>query len=122
MRKMIHVPQNMGEKVADAVCSVMGSWTFIIAQTVIITLWITLNLVAWFYHFDPAPFILLNLIFSTQAAYASPLILMSQNRQASKDRVRDDLESEEVDNIFRNNAILMEINKKQIEIICLKKT
>lgn len=46
-----------------------------------------LNSVAWFYHWDPMPLILLNLVFSTQAAYASPLILMSQNRQAAKDRI-----------------------------------
>ena len=64
----------------------MGSWTFIIIQTVIVAAWITLNVIAWLRAWDPYPFILLNLLFSTQAAYAAPLILMSQNRQNERDR------------------------------------
>lgn len=78
--------QTVGQKVADFVASGMGSWTFIIAQTIFVALWIALNLVAWFYHWDVYPFILLNLLFSTQAAYAAPIIMMSQNRQNERDR------------------------------------
>ena len=74
-----------GERVSDAVAKGMGSWTFIIIQTVLVSSWIGLNLVAWFYHWDAMPFILLNLIFSTQAAYASPLILMAANRASDRD-------------------------------------
>ena len=64
-----------------------GSWRFIVVQTVIVTAWIALNLLAVTYRWDPYPFILLNLVFSTQAAYAAPLILLSQNRQADTDRI-----------------------------------
>ncbi len=75
-----------GQKVADLVANGMGSWAFIIIQTVIVGVWIILNLVAWFYHWDVYPFILLNLLFSTQAAYAAPVIMMAQNRQSERDR------------------------------------
>lgn len=75
-----------GERLADAVANGMGSWKFIIIQTVIVMLWMGLNLVGFFYHWDVYPFILLNLLFSTQAAYAAPIIMMSQNRQSERDR------------------------------------
>ena len=77
-----------GQKFADRLASLMGSWPFIIGQTVLIILWITLNIVAYLGHWDPYPFILLNLLFSTQAAYAAPIIMMSQNRQNERDRVQ----------------------------------
>jgi uncharacterized membrane protein len=70
------------------VTAVFGSWTFIIVQTMIVVLWIGLNLLALVHRWDPYPFILLNLVFSTQAAYAAPLILLSQNRQADTDRIK----------------------------------
>jgi uncharacterized membrane protein len=76
-----------GQKIADFVANGMGSWTFIIAQSIFVALWISLNLVAWFYHWDVYPFILLNLLFSTQAAYAAPIIMMAQNRQNERDRL-----------------------------------
>ena len=75
-----------GQRIADAVAATMGSWPFIIAQTTILALWITLNVVAWIEHWDPYPFILLNLALSFQAAYAAPFIMMSQNRQQDVDR------------------------------------
>ena len=65
----------------------MGSWAFIIIQSIILAFWITLNIVAYINHWDPYPFILLNLALSFQAAYAAPIIMMSQNRQAAKDRL-----------------------------------
>ncbi len=76
-----------GQKVADVVASGMGSWRFIIIQSMIMAVWIMLNLVGWFYHWDLYPFVLLNLAMSAQAAFATPLIMMSQNRQAQKDRL-----------------------------------
>jgi len=76
----------MGQRIADGLALGMGSWKFIIIQSVFVVLWIFLNLVAYFNHWDPYPFILLNLLFSTQAAYAAPIIMMSQNRQAERDR------------------------------------
>jgi uncharacterized membrane protein len=75
-----------GQRIADTVAATMGSWTFIIVQSVLLTLWIALNLVAWIEHWDPYPFILLNLALSFQAAYAAPFIMISQNRQAERDR------------------------------------
>jgi uncharacterized membrane protein len=76
-----------GQRVADGLAMVMGSWAFIIIQSIILAFWITLNVVAYIEHWDPYPFILLNLALSFQAAYAAPIIMMSQNRQAAKDRL-----------------------------------
>jgi uncharacterized membrane protein len=96
-RARIHTPHTSGERAADAVASAMGSWRFIILQSVVVAGWIAFNIIAILRHFDPYPFILLNLLFSTQAAYAAPIIMMSQNRQAQKDRARDDHEAGTVD-------------------------
>jgi uncharacterized membrane protein len=81
-------PQEMttGDRVADWVAAMMGSWGFIITQSVILVVWIILNITAYVEHWDPYPFILLNLALSFQAAYAAPFIMMSQNRQATIDR------------------------------------
>ena len=79
---------NFGNRLADWVAKGMGSWTFIIVQTILVLVWMALNLVAYVKHWDPYPFILLNLLFSTQAAYAAPIIMMSQNRQNERDRVQ----------------------------------
>jgi uncharacterized membrane protein len=76
----------LGQKVADAVASTMGSWKFIIIQTTILLVWIVLNITAYVQKWDPYPFILLNLALSFQAAYAAPFIMMSQNRQQDIDR------------------------------------
>ncbi len=77
----------VGQRTADTVARVMGSWRFIIIQSVILGLWVVLNVMAWMRHWDPYPFILMNLVLSLQAAYAAPVIMMSQNRQAVRDRV-----------------------------------
>jgi uncharacterized membrane protein len=75
-----------GERIADWVAATMGSWTFIIIQSVLLAVWIMLNVTAFVEQWDPYPFILLNLALSFQAAYAAPVIMMSQNRQAAIDR------------------------------------
>lgn len=79
---------NFGQKLADRVANGMGSWRFIIIQTAVVLLWMIINLIAYAYRWDPYPFILLNLLFSTQAAYAAPIIMMSQNRQNERDRAQ----------------------------------
>ena len=79
---------SFGQRLADKVANGMGSWTFIIAQTIFVILWMALNFVGWMYHWDVYPFILLNLLFSTQAAYAAPIIMMAQNRQNERDRMQ----------------------------------
>jgi len=76
----------LGQKIADRVAATMGSWTFIIIQSVILAIWIVLNITAIVQKWDPYPFILLNLALSFQAAYAAPFIMMSQNRQQDIDR------------------------------------
>ena len=75
-----------GQWLADGVASIMGSWRFIIVQSVILLIWIVLNVTAYIQRWDPYPFILLNLALSFQAAYAAPVIMMSQNRQSDIDR------------------------------------
>lgn len=77
---------SLGQRIADGLASGMGSWAFIIIQTIIVLFWMAFNVVAYVYHWDPYPFILLNLLFSTQAAYAAPIIMMAQNRQNDRDR------------------------------------
>jgi uncharacterized membrane protein len=115
-RKHIHQHFNIGDKIADAVVSGMGSWKFIIIQTVIVAIWIILNVWLLSRPFDPYPLILLNLVFSTQAAYASPLILMSQNRAAARDRKRDDVEASEVEQLFGSHELLLQISKQVLQI------
>ena len=74
---------------AERFARAFGTPRFIIGQTLIVTLWIAANAVAVGLRWDPYPFILLNLAFSTQAAYAAPLILLAQTRQAERDKLRD---------------------------------
>ena len=83
----------LGARIADKVTAVFGSWGFILIQSAMILLWLGYNGYAAVHYlhskeFDPYPFILLNLLFSTQAAYAAPLILLSQNRTAERDRIK----------------------------------
>src|ERR1700748_207661 len=80
--------RDFGQRLADSVANGMGSWNFIIIQTLIVVFWMGLNVVAFVYHWDPYPYILLNLLFSTQAAYAAPIIMMAQNRQNERDRAQ----------------------------------
>lgn len=75
-----------GQRAAEAVARLVGSWTFIIGQSIALTIWVGLNVTAVLWHWDPYPFILLNLGLSLQAAYTAPMILMAQNRQAEHDR------------------------------------
>lgn len=79
---------HFGDRLSDAVAKEMGSWRFIILQSIFVIAWMTANVIGYFRHWDAYPFILLNLIFSTQAAYAAPIIMMSQNRQSKLDRLK----------------------------------
>jgi uncharacterized membrane protein len=90
VRNAHHVFQaqlSFGQRAADWIARTMGSWAFIIAQSILLAVWIVLNVTAWIRHWDPYPFILMNLVLSTQAAFTAPVIMMSQNRQAEHDRV-----------------------------------
>lgn len=77
---------SFGQRISDGVAATMGSWPFIITQSIILVAWMFLNVTAYVKQWDPYPFILLNLALSFQAAYAAPFIMMSQNRQAMIDR------------------------------------
>jgi uncharacterized membrane protein len=76
-----------GQRAADRVARVVGSWWFIGTQSVLLGAWAWLNVVAWTSHWDPYPFILMNLFLSLQAAYTAPMLMMSQNRLAARDRL-----------------------------------
>ncbi|MBI5909298.1 MAG: DUF1003 domain-containing protein [Betaproteobacteria bacterium] len=78
----------LGQRFADTVAATMGSWNFIIIQSMLLLVWIVLNVTAFIQQWDPYPFILLNLALSFQAAYAAPFIMMSQNRLQDIDRKR----------------------------------
>ena len=119
----------LGVRVADAVTGFMGSWRFIIIQTVIVVIWIVGN-VYLIFHFDPYPFILLNLAFSTQAAYAAPLILLAGNRSAQRDRMTLEHTATEADKEEQQNLDILggirrleEGNKQLLErVVGLEKT
>jgi uncharacterized membrane protein len=77
----------MGQRTADLVAVVVGSWPFMILQSILLVAWAGLNLTGWVRHWDPYPFILMNLFLSLQAAYTAPVIMMSQHRMAARDRI-----------------------------------
>jgi uncharacterized membrane protein len=90
VRNAHHVFQaqlSFGQHAADWIARTMGSWAFIITQSILLAIWIVFNVTAWIGHWDPYPFILMNLVLSTQAAFTAPVIMMSQNRQAEHDRI-----------------------------------
>jgi len=76
-----------GQRSADKLSQFMGSWTFLILFIFVLVLWMAINFIAWQYRWDPYPFILLNLALSFTAALQAPIILMSENRQADRDRL-----------------------------------
>jgi uncharacterized membrane protein len=107
-----HDEASFGERIADAAASGIGSWRFLIIQTIAVALWVTLNIIGLINHWDPFPFILLNLLFSVQAAYTGPVLLLAGNRQAQKDRLTLEHAAEEADKADRQNVeILLAIQK-----------
>jgi uncharacterized membrane protein len=118
-----------GARIADSVTDFIGSWTFVAIQTVIVVAWITGN-VLLLLDFDPFPFILLNLAFSTQAAYAAPLILLAGNRHAVRDRMtlehaadEADLEEQQNQQLLEGNRVILErIERLERRILEMEKT
>ena len=102
----LHVNAPLGVRVANAVTGFMGSWRFIILQTVIVALWVAGNVYLLF-NFDPYPFIFLNLAFSTQAAYAAPLILLASNQSAVRDRATLEHAAAEAEDADRKDAEIL---------------
>jgi uncharacterized membrane protein len=107
----------LGARIADRVTGFMGSWRFIVVQTLIVTVWLAANIVLLSAQarFDPFPFILLNLAFSTQAAYAAPLILLAGNRQSLRDRMTLEHAAHEADKEYRQNQELINCKKQILE-------
>jgi CRP/FNR family transcriptional regulator, cyclic AMP receptor protein len=113
-----------GQRVADRVADTIGSWPFIIVQTVILTIWIILNITAWVNRWDPYPFILLNLMLSFQAAYSGPVIMMSQNRQSAKDRLAAEIDHQvnakaelEINNLMRRlDELEINVEENHVEL------
>jgi len=119
---------SFGDRVADKVATLVGSWPFIIVQSVLLAFWIAANIWLLVTHnplkpWDPYPFILLNLALSFQAAYTGPIVMMSQNRQSAKDRLeaKDDyqcnLKAEEeiriiMEHLAHQDELLLEILEK----------
>jgi uncharacterized membrane protein len=108
----------LGAQIADRVTGYLGSWRFIIIQSVIVALWLIGNLYLLSKPFDPYPFILLNLAFSTQAAYAAPLILLAGNRASLRDRMtlehaaaEADIEDDQNRRLLKGNVEIL----KQVE-------
>src|SRR5260221_10205880 len=118
----------LGARIADRVTGFLGSWTFIVIQTVIVAAWVLGN-VYLIFHFDPYPFIFLNLAFSTQAAYAAPLILLASNRAAVRDRMtlehaagQADVEEKQNERLLRGNTeILQKVEQLEERILGLEK-
>jgi uncharacterized membrane protein len=104
----------LGARIADHVTGFLGSWRFLAIQTVLVVIWIVGNVVLLF-HFDPYPFILLNLAFSTQAAYAAPLILLAGNRASMRDRLTLEHAAAEADVEEKQNDELLHGNRQILE-------
>ena len=114
VNQAMHDDAPPGARIADRVTGFMGSWRFISIQTVIVLFWISGNVYLLF-NFDPYPFILLNLAFSTQAAYAAPLILLAGNRASLRDRMTLEHAAKEVDLEFQQNQELLAGNTELLE-------
>ena len=82
MEKAASEVRTLGDRLAEWLASLVGSWTFLIVQTLILVSWLSLNIFMWIKHWDPYPFILLNLALSVLSAYAAPILMISQNQQA----------------------------------------
>ena len=93
---------------AEKLARFFGTPQYIIGQTLVVVAWIVLNSVGWVYHWDPRPWIMLNLVFSTQAAYAAPLILLAQTRQADRDKLHGEM-------IDKRHTALEEASKRQTD-------
>ena len=104
-----------GARIADRVTGFLGSWRFLILQTILVGLWIAGNAYLLSRPFDPYPFILLNLAFSTQAAYAAPLILLAGNRAAQRDRLTLEHAAAETDVAEKQNERLLRGNTEILE-------
>jgi len=115
---------SVGDKIADKIAEVAGSWPFIICFVSVIIVWITVNVVGLFNHFDSYPFILLNLVLSCVAALQAPIIMMSQKRQEARDRIAGEQDFQTnvkaeilIEEILKHTEKIQQVEKKQNEIL-----
>ena len=111
-----HDEATFGEMLADKISAGIGSWTFLIVQTCAVICWLTLNVIGFMRHWDPFPFILLNLLFSVQAAYTGPVLLLAGNRQAQKDRLTLEHAAYEADKADEQNVEILKAIEKNTEV------
>lgn len=111
-----HDEATFGEMLADKIAAGIGSWTFLIIQTCAVLAWLTLNIIGLIRHWDPFPFILLNLLFSVQAAYTGPVLLLAGNRQAQKDRLTLEHAAYEADKADEQNVEILKAIEKNTEV------
>jgi uncharacterized membrane protein len=122
VNRAMEVEAPLGARIADRVTGFLGSWRFLVIQSVLVVLWIAGNVVLLF-HFDPYPFILLNLAFSTQAAYAAPLILLAGNRASQRDRLTLEHAADQSDVEENQNEELLTGNRQILErVVRLEET
>ena len=113
-----HDQATFGERLADGIASFIGSWLFLTIQTALVATWILINTlqVTGKIHLDPYPYILLNLAFSTQAAYTGPVLLLAGNRQAQKDRLTLEHAAQEADKADKQNVEILRAIQKNTGI------
>jgi len=111
-----HDEATFGEMLADKIASSIGSWTFLIVQTGAVLTWLILNIYGFVHKWDPFPFILLNLLFSVQAAYTGPVLLLAGNRQAQKDRLTLEHAAYEADKADEQNVEILLAIEKNTEV------
>ena len=117
VNKIHHDQATFGERLADRIAAGIGSWKFLIVQTIIVSVWIVLNVLGvWIWKWDPYPFILLNLAFSTQAAYTGPVLLLAGNRQSQKDRLTLEHAAHEADELEKRTLTILQEIEKNTEI------
>ncbi len=111
-----HDEATLGERIADRVATGIGSWTFLIVQTILVLAWVGLNLIGLTLRWDPYPFILLNLMFSVQAAYTGPVLLLAGNRQAQKDRLTLEHAADEAQQTEERTLTILDEIRRNTEI------
>jgi uncharacterized membrane protein len=111
-----HDEATFGEKLADKIASGIGSWTFLMVQTTAVIAWLVLNIYGFVHRWDPFPFILLNLLFSVQAAYTGPVLLLAGNRQAQKDRLTLEHAAYEADKADEQNVEILKAIERNTEV------
>ena len=113
-RVRMYAPRTMGERIADRASAGIGSWKFIIIQTFLVIVWVIVNATGFLLRWDAYPFILLNLMFSVQAAYTGPILLLAGNRQAAKDRALAERDDSEI-------GLLLKLQQEQCSVLALLK-